>query len=68
MHCGWVWLCAQAVWAAVVFNSPGPAWDYTIRMNYTNVPFTDVTVNTLQVRYLSRIFKRCCPHYSSVHT
>ena len=37
------------MWAAVVFNTAGPSWDYTIRMNYTDVPDTRIQVNELQV-------------------
>ncbi len=40
---------AQGLWAAIVFNSGAPNWDYTIRMNYTDVPDTDIMVDTLQV-------------------
>ncbi len=38
----------QALWAAVVFMSGAPNWDYAIRMNYTDVPWTTPAVNTLQ--------------------
>ncbi len=38
----------QALWAAVVFNSGAPKWDYSIRMNNTAVPPTDFPIDGLQ--------------------
>jgi hypothetical protein len=39
------------IWAAIVFNSGGPNWDYSIRMNRSDVPDVTQTVNTYSTTY-----------------
>ena len=45
------------MWAGVVFNSLAPNWDYTIRLNYTDVPDTSIAVNTLRVCVRSAVLR-----------
>ena len=39
------------IWAAIVFNAGAPSWDYSIRMNLTDVPDTSLVVNTFSTTY-----------------
>ena len=41
----------KRIWAAIVFNKGAPSWDYSIRMNATDVPSTSAIVNTYATTY-----------------
>ena len=53
-----LWLlsvCVQSMWIGIEFTSPGPNWAYTIRMNSTSTPPTNVATDPLQVWSLRRM-------------
>jgi ATP-binding cassette subfamily A (ABC1) protein 3 len=60
------------VWGAVVFNAGPPAWDYSIRMNRTDVPDPTQTVNTYATTFaplsgqLYTVTPRGMPGFSSL--
>jgi ATP-binding cassette subfamily A (ABC1) protein 3 len=60
------------VWAAVVFNSGAPSWDYSLRLNRSDVPDVTQTVNTYSTTYapaaalLYTLTARGMPGFSSL--